>query len=246
MDEIFSVSVDVLDDVDLDIISDIEEKFKNNLLVSDDEINYFLSYLCYRVRERLSFIKSKDVINNKFTNQCDKAQSMIYYYLSELGIENVPVNTNEVIDCNVIGHSFIMAHILDNYYLIDPTYNQFFDFKKCSSSNLIIIDKVLAKSPDPGYFVKDYSLEDRKVIIDFLKSGFMKVEFNNLRLYGDSFYKTKTGVSEDYIGKEFMLESTYLKIFLNSEASLSLSKDELEEIGLLISPINLKKSVKKV
>ena len=55
-----------------------------------------------------------------------------------------------------------------------------------------------------------------------------------------------TGVSEDYIGKEFMLESTYLKIFLNSEASLSLSKDELEEIGLLISPINLKKSVKKV
>ena len=51
MDEIFSVSVDVLDDVDLDIISDIEEKFKNNLLVSDDEINYFLSYLCYRVRK---------------------------------------------------------------------------------------------------------------------------------------------------------------------------------------------------
>ena len=246
MDSIFNVSVNVLNEIDFDLISNIEEKLKNSLSISNDEINYFLSYLCFKVRELLSLKKSKNILDNKFTNQCDSAQSMIYNYLNSLGVESIPVNTNEVIDSNVIGHSFIIACILDNYYLIDPTYNQFFELEKCLSSNKIVINGTVVKCPDPGYFVNDYSLENKEVIINLLRSGFMKIDYDNLRLYGDSLYKTKTGVSDANMGSEFMFGSTYLKAFLKSKATLSLSSDELMERGLLISPINTKNYIKKV
>lgn len=245
MDDIFNVQVYVLDDVNLDIISDIEEKIINNIAISDEEVDYFLSYLCFKVREKLSLKKSKDILDNKFTNQCDTAQSMIYYYLNELNVFNVPVNTHEVLDGG-LGHSFIVAHIQDDYYLLDPTYNQFFDLKKCSSDNFMIRDdSIIIKTPDPGYFVSEYSLEDQKTIKDLLKNGYMKIDNNNIRLYGESFYKTKTGVSEANLKvKNFGV--IYLKWFLKSKANVSLSQDLLEASGLLIKPINSKKTVKRV
>ncbi|MBR2708265.1 MAG: hypothetical protein IKE90_02380 [Bacilli bacterium] len=245
MEDIFNVKINVLENVDLDIIYMIQEKIKNNISVTDQEINYFLNYLCFEVRKKLSLKKSKEVKDNLFTNQCDTAQSMIYYYLNELGVLTIPVNTNDVLG-PVTGHSFVLAFINGEYYLIDPTYNQFFDLKKCFKDNFVVIKGKVSIAPAPGYFVSMYSLEDKKKIIDFLKNGFMKVSSDNLRLYGDSFYKTKTGVNMDFSETASIPSSHYLKWFLNSNSKLSKTVEDLEEENLLIKPLNTKNNVKKV
>ena len=231
MDDIFNVNVNVLD-VDNDLIGEIENKIINKLSLNENEINYLLSYVCFKVREILSLARNIDVCDNDFANQCDKAQSMICYYFEKLVVFNIPVNIHEVLP-GVTGHSFNVVCIDGGYYLLDPTYNQFFDLKKCNDE--------LVKNKIPGYHVSNYSTDEKMIIIDFLKNGFMKIDSNNIKLYGDSFSKTKSNLLEGgYSG------SSYFKWFLMNEADLSLTEEDLKEKGLLIEPVNFKKNVKKV
>lgn len=225
-------------------ISEIEELCRNNSKLSIPEIEALLGNLSYLVREKISNYENKDIKDYMFYNKCDLAQSMIYYYLDKLNINAHPVNTNDVIQ-GVCGHSIVIASFDtpdgEKLYLVDPTYMQFFDSEKCNVNNYVIINDTVCVSPDPGYFVKKDDNEE--AVLPLLKNGYIELTEEFARVYGDSFFKTKQGTPSSQIDNNHASGANYIKWFLNCTSTLSKTEKELEDMQLLISPLNNNKSL---
>lgn len=240
MIQIFDIDINIMDNVDMDIIKMIEEKCRNGESLTNDEALYFLSYVSYKTRELISLSKKVDIASYNFSGDCTNAQSMLGYYFTDLGLKNIPVQTNRIF-FNVLQHSFIIVYILQNNelvsYIVDPTYNQFFDVDKCLTSQFVYSNNRVIKTPDPGYFVLMESEENQKIIKKFLKYGFMEFNRNNSKVYGDSFYYTQIGLLKNEYDILSSLNSLYMKFFLNSNIELSKSRDDLIRNGLLLEPV---------
>ena len=226
-------------------IEEIEEQLKNNSQLSVNDIKSLLNYLSYTVRVKIAEYENTNILNYDYSFKCDLAQSMIYYYLSSLGVKVNPVNTNEVIN-GVIGHSLTLAtfNTLDGEktYLIDPTYIQFFSKEKCDANKFVIINNNVCITPDPGYFIVKDSKE--KVVLPLLNNGYIEFNEEAAKAYGDSFYQTKTGMQLNNIKNNTASGSLYIKWFNSYSSKLSKSKEELEDMGVLIKPINEENSFK--
>ena len=250
MNQVFDVNINIMDNVDLDIIKNIEDKCVKGEALTNDETLYFLSYVSYKTRDVLSSKKGADISNYNFAGDCTNAQAMLSYYFNDLNIRNIPVQTNRIF-FNVLQHSFIIVFILQNDeyvpYIVDPTYNQFFDVDKCLATQYVSRDGRVAKTPDPGYFVLKETEEKQKTIKKFLKYGFMELNRENSIVYGDSFYYTQIGLLKSEYDILSSLNGLYLKFFLNSNIQVSKSRDELLENGLILeSMIPLKESNEKI
>lgn len=239
MNQIFNVKINKIDNFDL--IKSIEDKCLNEIPLTKEEVDYLLNYVCYSVRKKLADSKSADINEYDYANQCDKAQAMIYYYLEKIGVSCKPMQTNGIIkDC--LGHSFIIAFVNQDDtiipYIIDPTYNQFFKEDKCTSDNLQVINNIVVKTPYPGYFILDETEKNQEIIKKFLKNGFMELTEDNVRIYGDSFYKTQVGVSKDILEMKTMPGSIYIKSFLKSDFKLSHSEEDLIQKNLYLDVLD--------
>ena len=214
--------------IDSKVIEELERKVESNTPLSIEEINLFLDNICYLTRCKFT----NDFDNFSFEYKCDKAQAIITYYLTDLGVETHPCMTQNVITNDIEGHSFIVARFNVNGtltpYLIDPTYRQFFIDEKCE---YLIHNGMILKTPSPGYFIKD---EDKSKIEKLLIDGYHILDENMARIYGDSFYNTKTG----YTKKDFksINGSIYLNSFTKGHEPLSKTKEELESEDLRIRP----------
>ena len=248
MKQVFDISVNDMSDVDLSIISDIENKCINNVSLTRDEAFYFLSYISYKVRTMLSDFKNKSLEENDFSGDCTNAQSILKYYFDSIGVKSIPVQTNKIF-FNIIQHSFIIAYLLvdDNLeaYIVDPTYNQFFNYDKCLESNYVYRDKYVAKTPDPGYFILRESLADQDIIKDLLTFGFMRMDKESAEIYGNSFYYTQIGLSREEYDTLKTLGSLYMKFFLNSKITVSKDIEFLKENNLYLQPIEEVQSISK-
>ena len=230
MNTIFSFT---LSDAGVDNILDIKHKIEIGTPLEDKEIQDLLQYLCHHIRQEIADYRSKDRSDYLFSSQCDLAQSMIYYYLSDdLSIPCKPLNTNEVLG-HVCGHSFIIATFQTSEgskkYLIDPTYVQFFSSEGCSESKFTIINGIVCTTPDPGYFVVRNDGDD--TISFLLRNGYIELTPEVAEVYGNSFFQTKTGVplksTKDYKASG----SSYINWFEKAHsARLSYSKDEFFEV----------------
>ena len=145
--------------------------------------------------------------------------------------------TQNVITEDIEGHSFLIAIFnvngINTPYLVDPTYRQFFiDDKK----DYILYNSKILRTPSPGYFIKE---EDKTEIQKLLINGYHLLDENIARIYGDSFYNTKTG----YRRREFQSISgnIYINSFIKGHEPLSTSPEELENEGL-----SLKRKTKKM
>lgn len=238
--QIFDIDINVMENADLEIIKNIENKCLNKESLSSDEVLYFLSFISYKVRDMLVKNKNENIDTYNFAGDCTNTQSMLKYYFDDLNIKNIPVQTNRIFH-NVIQHSFIIIYLLENNelkpYIVDPTYNQFFDVDKCLASRYAYRDNYLTRTPDPGYFVLKESEEAQEVIKKFLKYGFMEFNRNNSKVYGDSFYYTQIGLLKNEYDILSSLNSLYMKFFLNSNIELSKSRDDLIRNGLLLEPV---------
>ena len=107
MNQVFNVKVNVMDNVDMDIISDIESKCLEGESLSQNEIDYFLNYVVYQPRTLISSKKSRDVNEYGFNFMCDTAQSIIARYFDRLNISYKPVETGKAISEDILGHSFL-------------------------------------------------------------------------------------------------------------------------------------------
>lgn len=241
MNQVFNVKINVMDNVDLDIISDIESKCFNGESLSQSEIDYYLNYVIYQTRVLLSSKKEKNINDYKFDFMCDTAQSIIARYFDKLNITYKPVETGKAITNDILGHSFLLADFnVDGEvksYIIDPTYNQFFDVSRCSENNFKVINGVVVKTPDLGYFALKENENNQNVIKGLIRCGYLELTEENAKIYGDLFYKTKTGNVNYFNSKLAMSGGIYIKGFRNSDAHLTYSADELLEMGIFLEPV---------
>lgn len=245
MNQIFDININVMDNVNLDIIKDIEEKIRNSESLNDNETFYFLSYVSYKVRDLLSKSKEKNLDEDDFKDGCNRAQAMLGYYFNDLGLKNIPVLTSKIF-FNVVRHFFIIVYIVQNgelkAYIVDPTYNQFFNSDRCLDSNFVIKDGIIRNTPDPGYFILKKSLDEQDVIKNFLNFGFMELNSENAKIYGDSFYFTQVGITEAEYENLFVPGNSYLKFFTMNPVELTKSEEELKNEGLFFKPIDFKEN----
>ena len=219
--------------IDPQIIEILEQKVLSKEPLTEEEINIFLDYICYETRCKFT----NDINNFSFQFKCDKAQAIITHYLNSLKVEVHPCMTQNVITEDIEGHSFLIAIFnvngINTPYLVDPTYRQFFiDDKK----DYILYNSKILRTPSPGYFIKE---EDKTEIQKLLINGYHLLDENIARIYGDSFYNTKTG----YRSREFQSISgnIYINSFIKGHEPLSTSPEELENEGL-----SLKRKTKKM
>ncbi len=218
----------ICDNVDLSYFKKIEGKISGGVSVTEEEIDYFLSYVVYVTRSK---IFDGDFY---FENKCDLAQSMICYYFDDIGVMYHPNMTHSSITDLIIGHNFTVAEfnvmgVMVNY-LIDPTYIQFFRPDRCSSQRYIEFNDCIIRTPYPGYYILDC---DKDIINDFNYCGYGKLTDKLAEIYGNSFYNTKTMVFD----KEYksMDGFVYVNSFLKGKEKLSKSRDELIEMGVYLS-----------
>ena len=230
-----------MDNVDLDIISDIENKCLNGYPLTQNEVDYYLNYIVYQTRVLLSSKKDKEVNDYKFSFMCDTAQSIIARYFDKLNIAYNPIETQKAIVGDILGHSFLTAqfNVLGETkdYIIDPTYNQFFDVDKCSENNFKIINGIVVQTPDLGYFALKSDENSQNVVKNLMRCGYMELTEANAKIYGDLFYKTKVGSINYFNTKLEMSGSIYIKSFKKSEARLTYTEEMLEELGMSLNPI---------
>lgn len=150
---------------------------------NDDKINLFLKKIVESV---------KDIVDDdKMINKCDMCQGIIGRYLEKLGIEYYPCSTNKVISNNITGHSFIVAKISDDYYVIDPSFIQF----KYDYSEEKVINGIKCISKSPYYYLNKIDSDLTNKLID---NGYFKLDKNSAYAYGNAFYFTKTSIPYDF------------------------------------------------
>ena len=219
--------------IDPQIIEILEQKVLSKEPLTEEEINIFLDYICYETRCKFT----NDINNFSFQFKCDKAQAIITHYLNSLKVEVHPCMTQNVITEDIEGHSYLIpifnVNGINTPYLVDPSYRQsFIDDKK----DYILYNSKILRTPSPGYFIKE---EDKTEIQKLLINGYHLLDENIARIYGDSFYNTKTG----YRRREFQSISgnIYINSFIKGHEPLSTSPEELENEGL-----SLKRKTKKM
>lgn len=210
-----------LEKIDYDYIKELEYKLMTNDILLKEEIEDFLDYLVYIVRKKLD----PNFEAATYKNLCNRAQCMIHYYLEKLGIKNFLNRSFYSITKDAPDHSFIVAifNINGNAtpYIIDPTYRQFFETERCQKRILT-----------PGNFILD-----KKIIMDFLKNGYMEMNEKNTYVYGNSFYFSSPSIPKPIIP---INGAIYAKAFLKGNAKISKSEEDLKDENLYIEPLILK------
>jgi len=169
-------------------MENIESKIINKEQLKDVEIEQLLNYIVNNIR--------KIVNDETFINKCDLVQGLIGRYLNKLNIKNYPCITNKCITENIVGHSFIVADFEEygnKKYIIDPSYIQFLYLN--DKEDDIYINDLRVKSKSPFYYAREIN---KDITSKFLKNGYMELNEENAFLYGNSFYKTKTGIPNSY------------------------------------------------
>lgn len=232
----FDIKINIMDNVDMDIISNIEYKLLNGFDLTQNELDYFLNYVAYQTRVLLSFKKNKNIEDYNFNFMCDTAQSIIARYFDELGLVYNAVQTQDAISKDILGHSFIVCSFmvdgLNKSYIIDPAFNQFFDIDRCKESEFKVINNNVLKTPDLGYFALKSSENSQNSIKKLLKRGYIKLNEETAKIYGDLFYKTKLGSVNYFNSNLEMPGNIYIKSFLKANSKLTYTLDELREMGL--------------
>ena len=198
----------------------IENKILTNNKLTQLEVETFLDYLVYMVRIKLD----EDFTNATYKNLCNRAQCMIHYYLEDLNVEHYLNRSFDSITKDAVDHSFVVAIFnAEDYslpYIIDPTYRQFFETERCKKRPLT-----------PGNFILE---KNKKIIVNFLQKGYMKMNKKNTEIYGNSLYFTSPTIPKPVLP---ISGDIFAKTFLKGHAVISKSRRALVKEGLYIQPL---------
>ncbi len=174
----------------------IRNKIKSGISLTDLERRSFLDFYVDMSRKILGQYLHVDILNDPLINRCDLAQNVIGKLLEQN--ENIyvfPKETQNTFYPTCTGHSFLVCIIQGVPYLIDLTYRQFFLKENCTLDKLIIKDNRVLLAPDPGFFVMNY-IDGANVAKSIITDGYVKLNEEVAKKYGDSFYFTKTGYKD--------------------------------------------------
>lgn len=161
---------------------EIENKIKEKALLTQEEIEYFLTCICQ--------IATNIVNHPTYENTCDTLQGLIGKYLFNLGVKIYPCITNKCVTPNCNGHSFIVATFneTDNY-LIDPSFIQYLVLDDNYKDMFINHLKITSRSP--FYYAKNIN---EQLLLEFLKKGFYKLTIDFAYMYGNAFYQSSVNI----------------------------------------------------
>lgn len=156
-----------------------------------------------------------DLRNNCLKNKEDLIQKILLNIFDNINIDYCIIEIKNIIDENAKDHSAIIVKLNDKNYLIDPTYRQFFLENNCQEDSYIVNDKFVLISPDPGfYYLKNPDM--MPIAKEILSNGYIELNENIAKAYGDSFKITSGG----RINKEDIKGSEYLKRMLNEKEKI--------------------------
>ena len=106
--------------------------------------------------------------------------------------------------------------INEEHFLIDATYRQFFTKEKCNKGMYY-----MGKTPDPGYFVKN------KVFAkEIIKNGFIKLNEETAKEYGEPFY-----LSSLKLGEKPNKKINYYDNIINSNEDYKYNKSNIAAVS---------------
>lgn len=219
----------------------IENKIKNKESITSEEAKLFLDTINYLTRYNIN----KNLDN--YDNKCDLAQSILYHYLKNINCNPIPAMTQNVITNNIVGHSFIIVDLIINnsstYFILDPTYIQFFKEEKCTKENYYVSDKypdIVLLTPDPGYFIKD-NMQNNALFL--LNNGYLELNQDTSKMYGDSFLNTKTNVLFSTLKYQTIPGDVYINSFLKAHEPIKIKEEELIFNNINIETFENKKNM---
>jgi hypothetical protein len=177
-----------------------------------------------------------DILNNPLVNKCDLTQAIVGQSLEKMGADVKMLDTQKAINSDVIGHSFLVvglpiksqSGIEEKFYLVDPTYRQFFLSENCSASKYLIKDNMILIALDPEYYYLHHH-DKMWIASKIIEEGYIELDNESAKTYGDSFYVTHRGYSTNIDQKKESLVSgnIYAKSFLKTNTDYSLTNEEL-------------------
>lgn len=206
----------------------------HNSEISEIEMQTILDFIISNARMLINRLNI-DVKEDPLTNKCDLMQAMVGQALEKLGINVTKIETQKTISDEVEGHSFLIANFPKKSYIVDPTYRQFFLKDNCTESKYFIKDNMILIAPHPGYYyVKNP--KDVKIATSIIEDGYIELTEKTAKVYGDSFYTTHRGYSNNF-NKTYTTNvsgNVYVNSFLKCNSNYSMTPEDLYKSGLEI------------
>lgn len=207
--------------IDIYSVKQSIENLKNsNNGISLEDANNIIKWSVYNTRKNLINL-GVDVDIHSLDGYCELAQLISLYPLEQLGLTVTKNTVSDSFDYPY-NHAFGTVKFLINeddnpvekYFLIDTTYRQFFIKEKCNKIQFYLDEMI---GPDVGYYV-----EDKAFAQELMKSGFIELNEDTAKKYGEPF--TKVFNTDNNIN--------YFESIVNSKNDYVLSEGDLEGLNV--------------
>ena len=217
--------VPIRKNIDLKEINIIKEKIKNNVIINNSEISKLLDYYIETALMIVEKDLNEDLTNNPLNNKCDLFQYIIGKLMEKDNIVVFPKESQNVFYPTCIGHSFLIVNIQGKCFIVDPSFRQFLTKESCDIKNFNTINDMVVKAPAPGFFMIR-SEEGKELAKILIQNGFIMLNEEIAKIYGDSFYYTKTG----YLDYSDIPADIYLNMLLKENTKYADSDDTFNEM----------------
>ncbi len=206
--------------------------FKEGL--KEEEIKVLLDYSVENARRAFEML-GINLKTNSLNGLCELGQALTIMPFEDLGF-SVTKNSATICFNYPFNHVFGTVsfpyqdhgRVVDKTYLIDSTYRQFFSTIRCNEGRYYTEEENtnLRVAPDPGYFIED---------IDFAKTlmrdGYIELNNENAKKYGEAF--KKASISLDEIDKLSELDNIdYYTFIISSNEDYNVNYNELDGFSL--------------
>lgn len=161
---------------------------------------------------------------------CELGQSLSIRVFEKLGLKVTKNNASDLMNFD-LNHNFGTVtfpikydnKIIEQSFLIDTTYRQFFTSIRCNEGMYLNKSSEISK-PDPGYFVKDKDFAK-----NLMRDGYILLDEITAKLYGEPFYLAS-------LDKDDIVIVNNIDFYNNIVNSISDYKLDIEELeGLEVS-----------
>lgn len=164
--------------------------------LSRDEVKMLLDFVVGHTRASFEML-GIDIKTNSLNGFCELGQILSIHPFENLGLKVTKNKASDAFDYpfhHVFGTvSFPILEngvVLEERYLIDTTYRQFFSSVRCNEGRYYAKEENtgMIANPDPGYFVRN-----RDFAKDLMRDGYVILNLENAYQYGEGFYLASLG-----------------------------------------------------
>lgn len=218
----------------------VSEKKKEGL--EKEEVSVLLDWAVEHTRNCFEIL-GLDIKNASLNGFCELGQALSIMPFEKLGLTVTKNKAKDAFDYP-FNHAFgtVTFPLKENEkitnvtYLIDTTYRQFFTSVRCNEGRYYTKEENLNidTAPDPGYFI-----EDKQFAKELLGKGYIILNEDTARIYGEAFLKA----SRTLLEKEKTIKNiNYYEKILKTSTNYTIPNFELDGFDLEF-PLPTKKSL---